>query len=509
MADDSGAKATYTDDDHPGKTGLAVERQARALRIVRDVYEGTLKMRDRGEAYLPMFPKETPKHYTSRKDTAVLFNAFRRTVGGLTGMVFRKDPQPTEVVQEALVAELENVDMAGRDLATFARDHFQDAMTDGHAGIFVDMRKVDEGEFGSLLEERKELRPYWVSICKGDIVRFRTATVGGQIILVHLAFRETTTEQVGSYGEKEVTRIREFVLTTEEREPVVVWRTWRQRKEGDNSTWYTETSGRLDGVTRIPFAVTYTGQCGYLESDPPLLDLAMENVKHWQKRSDRDNVEHVACCPIFVLVGVDEDPKELEIGPTVGVRVPQGGDAKYAEPQGVALQQGRESLKDIEHRMALLGLSMLMSESRSAETATSKRIDKSESDSQLAAAAKSLQAALTQALRFHVEWGGGKAEQAGEIAVNMDFENLRLEPQMVSALADLVPDKLSVETLWDALAKGEVLPDTFDPETERQRLEEGDVAGLKQLAETLRAAKAKAEAEGDPGAGDGDSDGDE
>lgn len=489
---ETGGKAQFNADDNPGKPGIAHERQSRALRIVRDVDQGTLRLRDQGTEYLMQFPKETPKRYSERLNQSVLFNAFARTVDGLTGMVFRKDPEPSDAVPEAIRADLNNIDMAGRDLPTFGRDHFRDALTDGHAGILVDMQQVEDGEFASLLEERNALRPYWVSVRKGDIIRFRTRTVAGRIILTHLAFRVTTTEAVGSYGEQQVTRVREFNLVVEaneggELQPVVRWQTWRQLKEGDHSSWTSEEEGILDGMDRIPFVATYTGRCGYLDSEPPLVDLAMENIKHWQKRSDRDNVEHVACCPIFVLIGVDEDPDALEIGPTVAVRLPQGGDAKYAEPQGQALPEGRQSLEDIERRMAILGLSQLMSETRAAETATSKRIDKSESDSKLAAAARSLQKSLGAALRLHAQWRGLNIPDDAGVAVNMDFEDLAMEPAMVRELAALVPEKLSAETLWELLQRGEILLETFSPEEERRRI---DSVGEDELRRTAAALKA-------------------
>src|SRR5690606_8155183 len=103
-----------------------------------DVYGGTFTMRDAGKRYLPQHPKEEDDAYKDRLRRAKLFNAFRRTVKGLTGLVFRKDPQIGDDVPEPIVGHLDNIDLTGRDLATFAKALFKSKTKLGHAHILVD-----------------------------------------------------------------------------------------------------------------------------------------------------------------------------------------------------------------------------------------------------------------------------------------------------------------------------------------------------------------------------------
>jgi hypothetical protein len=45
-------------------------------------------------------------------------------------------------------------------------------------------------------------------------------------------------------------------------------------------------------------------RCAFGDGEPPLLDLAYLNVKHWQSQSDQDNILHIARVPILALIGV-------------------------------------------------------------------------------------------------------------------------------------------------------------------------------------------------------------
>src|SRR5690606_31498094 len=116
-----------------------------------------------------------------------------------------------------------------------------------------------------------------------------------------------------------------------------------------------------------------------------------------------------------------------EVSANTGVDLPSGGDAKYVEPDGNGLEAMEKRIAKSEQRMALLGLSMLHSESRAAETATSKRIDKAESDSALSAHARASQDAFEEAIRFTAKWLGVELTETGPgrwLALNKDFTDL-------------------------------------------------------------------------------------
>jgi len=292
--------------------------------------------------------------------------------------------------------------------------------------------------------------------------------------LEHFAYLSTSTERDGEFGEKEVQRVREYtlaVMTEDGSEPrrVVRYVVWKLGKNArGEEEWVIETDGTMD-ISRIPLATAYAERTGFMVSDPPLLDLALENIGHYQVRSDRRNSLHIAGVPIPVTIGLREG-EAMPVGSSFGINLPVGGDAKYLEPNGASLSEMREELRDIEQRMAALGLAMLQRDTRAAETAEARRIEKSETDSSLSTAARLLAAAATEALSYHAEWLD--LDAGGTCAVNRDFDAQLLDPAMIRELRAMVADgQLSLETLWEMLEKGEILPESFDAEIERDRLE--------------------------------------
>lgn len=493
----------------PDARGILQERMLPAVTLCRDVLGGTLAVRKKGETYLPRFEKEEERDYTQRKSGAVLFNAFRRTVKGLVGMIHRAPITLSDSLPAEIRADLENVDLAGRHLDVFARDMAEDGWVDGHAAILVDFQAIAPGQAPTLADERAlGVRPYWVLIRKGQILRVRTTTIGGHLVLTRFAYHECVTEDDGEYGEKEVERVRDYRLVAgpEGGAPRVEYIVHTKRKnEKREEQWEAAPPAHMT-IDEIPVATHYTARTGFMASEPPLLDLALENILHYQVRSDRQNVLHVASVPIPVFKGLREQEGETKVGVNAAILLNSDGDAFYLEPEGKALEHSATELKDIEQRMAFLGLSMLMSDSRSAETATSKEIDKSESDSALLAAVRDEEDAIEAAIALHAKWRGLELKKSGEerwASVNRDFVRHPLDPQMAQVLLSAVDSgKLSIDTLWDLFVRGDLLPTSFDPAKEKLLLESvappapaDELAALRAQVDALRRGEPAVEGE--------------
>lgn len=469
----------------PATPGLSHQRQEEAARVVRDVLAGTLHLRKQGERYLPKFPKEQTVNYEARLEASVLFNATKRTKKAFAGMVFRKEPVIGDDVPPRMLPLLENVDMTGRDLATFSRDHFEDALADGHCIIFVDMQPPADAD-SAAEEAAAGLRPYWISIRKQDVLAFETANVGGRTPLVALRYREQAVKEDGRWKEMEVHRIREYWLSinpeneTELRAFYNVWELDPEKEYPGESAddwkvvegWESGNPGGMMGISRIPVAATYTSREGVLESTPPFLDLALENIKHYQDESDNRNLARTAKVQTLVFTGETvENIQTVAVGPgnAIVLSDPEA-DAKWIGADGSSFKDFAGDLENIEKRMAVMGLSMLMSESRAAETAASKRIDKAESDSQLAAAAKDLQRAIKEALSLTAEWLD--LDEGGHVGINTDFDTEPLDSATFREFRELWAERgLSWETLMRIAQRGEILPEGFDVDEERERIE--------------------------------------
>lgn len=483
----------------PDAQSLSVAAQARAVKICRDVYAGTLRLQDAGEEYLPQFPKESDDDYQIRLKTAVLHNATKKTVKGFTGMVFRVDPVLGEAVPDEVLEHAENIDLTGRHLKVFLRDGFDDKMQTGHVGTFVDWHaSADARTRGQ--ERGIDARPYWVHIRKDQIRRFRTENRDGKIVLSRFAYEEVDAVEKGEFGEEVQRKIRQYDLVEEGNGERVMHKSWVKVGDGD---WTIDDEGTLlgDRMDEIPLAVDYADRTGVLESDPPLLDLALENLRHYRILSDADDSLHTTGRAIFVATGVDPDKME-ELVTDHGLALPEGADAKYVEPDGNGLSHARDALQDSEQRMAALGLAMLQRQSRAAETAKAKAIDKSESDSQLTSNANSTQDAAEEALRLHGKWLGLETDE-WSIEVNTNFFAEPMSPQMATViLAWVEAGRMTEETGWRILKDGEVLPGDFDADMERELLDRVPGDQLEAAHALLRQGLARDEADAADGPAD-------
>lgn len=490
-------------EDSPGAPGLAWLAQEPSTTRYRTVYGGTDAMREAGELFLPRFPREDEEAYSNRLSQAVLFNATRKTARGLTGLVYRKPVTLGDDIPAAILPHLENIDLAGRHLDVFAQDVFEDKMA-GHAHIFVDWHGP-EGARTQAEEEEGEARPYWIHIRKEQVLRFRAENGRGNTVLTSFAYLEGETVQDGEFREKEIDRVRQYDLVEDAPGgPRVRFRSWI-RDAGTDGKFEPEEEGRLLGnrMTEIPLVTDYGNRTGYMMSNPVLDDLVHENVRHYQIRSDRDRGIHAVLHEVFVTKGVDSGKiATFAMGASTGLALPEPTmDAFYVGATGNGLEAAAGELDAIERRMAALGLAVLVRQDRTQRTATESEREGVEQDSDLARMARNHGDALENALKFHAMWMGMGEDGGGSVEINKEFQRSAPTPQMVQAVSALVPDKLSIDTLWEWLQEGSVLPRTFDPEVEHSRLAASGEAELMAILEMRRAAP-PANPNGDGGDGD-------
>ena len=461
-----------TDPKLPDYRLPAVRDQEAELQIVRDVEAGSGRIKQRRTTYLPMHPKEDTENYEIRLNRPAFFNAYARTTGGLTGMVFRRNPVLQDDVPEQLRTHWENIDNAGTHGDVFAKEVCHDMLVAGHAGILVDFPVVDR-RLTRAQEARLGIRPFWVQVKKENILSWRVRIVNGRSVLTQLVLREFVEQPMGAFGTETVERyrvLRKEITNTDTLEGPVTFEVWEQRA---GKATKTGPSGEIRGVGMIPFVDLYANKTGFLQSKPPLIDLAHLAIRYYQTNSDMLHAAHIANVPIPVFLGVDTE-EEIEFGPNTALKIPDpAGKAYWMETTGNAIGQTMKLLDDMRTEMAVLGLGILERRPMTAETATAKRIDRSEKDSQLSSAARSLEDGLERAFGFHAQFMGLADQQGdgGSVTLNKDFLELNLAPEQIRVYLDASKEgKLSVETLWAILAEGNALPANFNATEELVRL---------------------------------------
>lgn len=449
-------------------------------RIIDDVRQGTLHMRQMGKVYLPKHPLESNKAYQNRLEATVFYNAYEHTLGGLVGMMFRQNPVLGEDVPVEIRGSdetkkdgyIENIDMQGTHFDVFVRELCADAF-DGHSFLYVDMPpKVMQGNNPSGIvtlgdEKAAGIRPYWVKYRASDALNWRTKIVNGRSVLQQITFREQSMEADGEFGEVLVTRYR--VLRPGS------WTLFKETRKGNGMMEILPDADNPEGTTslnEIPLAVIYGKKLGFLHSRPPLIDLAHLNIGHWQLMSDYRHILHYANVPVLWRSGFQPNNSvgTEGIGPNRIIDVGPNGQVAWAEHHGYAIGAARTELLDLEQRMSVLGLALLARKGDVEVTATEKILDSAEQSSGLSTIARSLQDGIELALQFTARYMGKPS--GGSAEVNSDFQGLSIDPQKLTAYSNMVAQgQLSIETLWQMLEKYGELPEDFNPMTEMDRLQ--------------------------------------
>ena len=497
-------------EDTPAFTSMLYREQAPRWQICRDLMLGTETIRDKPDIYLVRGAAELDGEFDVRSRRAECFPMFKETIKGMTGLVFRKDPILEDDVPPQLRDLWENIDGAGTHGAVFTRQVFEDALQTGHAGILVDMPTSPAPDRALMIGEEQDLgmRPYWLHIKAEQIINWRTDVLNGVTILTLLVIKERAVAPVGDFMTTIISRYRVY-----RRDLVTGAVSVSVYEFGDDTSMeYTELEqGVLRNVQAIPFALVYAGQRrAPLVSFPPLIDLAYTNISHWNVLSDHRTSLHAAGNPILVTIGReatvpdpnrqnfdassidvstpeglaayrsmsdDDDGEVMVIGPSMGINLPVGGDAKYIEHQGHALAASQNELQEIEKRGAAQGLSLIRPDTRGAETAEAKRLDHVQQDASLSRAARSMQDCTEQALEYMAQFVA--LPSGGSVRYNADFQDLVMDTTLFEALSkSTLAGQLSLPTFWQLLVAGNILPDDFDADSELAILE-SQSAGIK------------------------------
>ena len=417
--------------------------------LIEDLMGGTYGMRKKHRRYLPQEPRELDESYDNRLARSVCPPYYQRLERMLAGMLTRK-PVRLEDTSDSITEQLFDVDMQGNDLNVWTYETARKLVRYGHVGTLVDA-PTDGG------------RPYWCTYTPRQILGWRTELKDGQQALSMLRLSETVTVPDGEYGEKAVQQIR--LLTPGG---------YQLHQKGDDGEFRITDEGTTS-ISEIPFSVAYSNRVGYLESRPPLEDIAELNLKVYQVQSDLDNQLHISAVPMLAFFGFPSAAEEVSAGPGEAIAFPAEGKAEYIEPKGTSFDYQFKRLEQIASQINELGLSAVLGQKLSAETAEAKRIDRSQGDSTMMVIAQNVQDMIDNCLQYHAQYLG-QAAAAGSCFVNRDFIGARLEPQEIQSLLQLyTAGTITQETLLRQLSDGEVLGDDFNVDEE---LEATSNAGL-------------------------------
>ena len=127
------------------------------------------------------------------------------------------------------------------------------------------------------------------------------------------------------------------------------------------------------------------------------------------------------------------------------------------EPASSSFQAQQDYITRLEETMSSLGISTLFSQKMGAETAESKRLSRTDSDSLLSIVSRDLQSMLQNAFEMAAGYVG---IEAPKVVLDRDFDLQTLDGAQVGQYLQLWNNgAITHETLLQMLKKGEILPD--------------------------------------------------
>lgn len=437
--------------------------------LVRDVLSGEKKIKEKGVAYLPQpnaadTSPENVARYDAYKLRAVFYGVTARTLKGLSGQVFARDP----VV--ALPPEMDvvkaDVDGAGVSLDQQSRKALSHTLAYGRAGILADYPTTDKVATKADLETG-EIRPTVTLYDPWDIINWRTITRGAKKLLSLVVLSESCVKDDDGFEQEDDDYYRVLRLKPDGTYWSQIWyfdktlndyvmESEMQPKDGNGAPW-----------TFIPF--TFIGPDNNDETPdlPPLYDLAVINVAHYRNSADYEESCFITGQPTPWFAGltqqwVDEVLKgKIPLGARAAVLLPENGSAGLlqAEPNTMP----KEAMEAKERQMVALG-AKLVEQKTVQRTALEAGMEEASTSSLLATCAKNVSHAYTAALSWCALFLGVDPKKANEdqdakssisYVLNSEFDLSKLTSQEVAAIiAAWQANAIAEEEMRDALRRG-------------------------------------------------------
>lgn len=399
--------------------------------MIGDCVDGERKVKKAGTKYLP-HPSDdsanddpTGSRYDSYKKRAAFVNATGRTLSGLIGIAFNK--QPVIELKGGIEDLTGDADGEGQSLSQLIRDALSQTLQRGRAGVMTDFTAGEERKGNN--KGRPVLRLFTAK----QIINWRVTN--GKTSLVVVRYQEP----VDDPGSFELT-MKTFWIELRLIDGVAHWRKWEQGADAIAGTELTAFTDALNvPMKELPWSWIGASNNDHTPDSPPLADIAYLNIKHYQCEADLAEAAHTVGQPMVALTGLKDEWVEryfsdgFVVGSRKGVLLPEGGDMKFAQPEDrnliLSVAERREK------QLAMLG-AKLVERNTSARTATQASDEAQTDNSILSLCAGNVEQAIHRALDFAVQFVDGGGEYT--VTLNKQYEIAQLDSQAITALMGAV-----------------------------------------------------------------------
>lgn len=426
--------------------------------LIRAALTGERAIKALGELVLPRpnstdTSAENDKRYADYITRAVWYNVSQRTLEGMVGYIFKKDP--TITLPPVLKGLETSADGAGVSLLQQSKDAVRAVIGFGRGGLLVDYPQTEEVTTRQQLIEGN-IQPTIVLIQAEQITNWRTTVEGAQRKLTMIVIKEASWEVGDDEFELiEVIQYRVLDIINEETDqpdgadPLPPIGTVRGRVfqcMGDGRDYFENhdlTYFPIDSngqpLTTIPFVFL-----GWRNNDPeidkpPMEDLVFLNIAHYRNSADYEEAAFMLGQPTPYVAGVTEQwaknvlGGKIQLGSRGLISLPAGGTAGLVQCQPNSMPF--EAMQHKETQMVALG-AKLVQQQRVQRTATEAQMDNSSEVSVLINVAINVFMAYVEALKFAGQFVGAD-DATLEFELSEPLTRDSMTPQEATAISAL------------------------------------------------------------------------
>lgn len=399
---------------------------------IRDCIEQ--KVKDKGSAYLPKpsptdLSQANTERYTAYLERAIFYGVTGRTLNGMVGQVYARDPETT--VPDLLKVMAQDATGSGLSLIQLSKDMLRDTMAVGRGGIFTDYPKTS-GPTTRKQQLEGEIRPTLTIYAPENIINWRLSKRGGKQVLSLVVLLEYV-DVTGNFSITQLKQYRVLRLV----DGVYHQEVWQEKDDPATPTnpflqrakaWVVvEQSIPLDssGFPFIDIPFTFIGATNNDPTidEPPLYDLSELNIGHYRNSADYEEACFIVGQPTPWFSGLTEDwvndvlQGEVLLGSRAAVPLPENSQAGLLQVEANIMPM--EAMKHKEAQMVALGARLV--ENRAVRrTASEANQANAAETSILASCANNVSAAFTQALVWAARFVG-VASDGIKFALNTEF----------------------------------------------------------------------------------------
>lgn len=396
--------------------------------LIEDCVNGERAVKARRTIYLPQPNAElqTPENmtrYDAYLTRAVFYNVTKRTLAGLVGEVYLRNP----VVEIPNILDAVHWDATGGGitLEQLSKRACQWSLSSGRTGLFVDYPRTDKPASRADIDNGN-IRPILRIFDAKKVINWRTLRKGAREYLSLVVIEDEYVVNDDGFMQS---MAKEWLVLRMDESNRYVQERWRTESDKVEELVPLGSDGKP--LDEIPFIFIGSENNDAEPDNPPLYDLASLNIGHYRNSADYEESCYIVGQPTPFLSGLSEEwvknilKDTVSLGSRTAIPLPAGGQAGLLQARENSMPF--EAMQHKERQMVALGAKLV--EARTVQrTAKEAEQEKATELSTLSSVAQNVSSAFTWALEWCARFVG-VSDAKIKFELNTEFDLTRLSPE--------------------------------------------------------------------------------